>query len=140
MEIYQKKSKRVIEELESSEEMGLSTSQANKRLAKYGRNQFTPPAKESIYAKIFSKLKELLIVILLISGAISLLMGHMYDGIGIFAAVIIATTIAVVQEGKSDKAFEKLSQQSDNIRVKVLRACLKIKFESTFGIGLTHLN
>lgn len=121
MEIYQKKSKHVIEELESSEEMGLSTSEANKRLAKYGRNQFTPPAKESIYAKIFSKLKEPLIVILLISGAISLLMGHMYDGIGIFAAVTIATTIAVVQEGKSDKAFEKLSQQSDNIRVKVLR-------------------
>lgn len=121
MEIYHKESKQIIEELESSKESGLSTSEVNQRIALYGRNQFSPPPKESMYKKILDKLKEPLIIILLISGIISLLMEHIYDGIGIFAAVIIATAVAVIQEGKSDKAFEKLSQQSDDIRVKVLR-------------------
>jgi Ca2+-transporting ATPase len=85
------------------------------------KNQFAPPAKESISAKIFDNLKEPLIIILIVSGIISIAMGHGIDGIGIFAAVIISTMIAVIQEGKSDKAFEKLNPQSDDIRVKVLR-------------------
>ena len=121
MENYKKSSKQLVSELKTNTETGHSILEANVRLKHYGKNQFTPPAPESIFAKILDNLKEPLIIILMISGIISLLMDHIYDGIGIFAAVIIATTIAVVQEGKSDKAFEKLSQQSDNIRVKVLR-------------------
>ncbi len=121
MELYQKEAQQIVTELESSQDHGLSASEANERLKKYGKNQFTPPPKESIFAKIYDNLKEPLILILIISGVISILMGHIYDGIGIFAAVLIATTIAVIQEGRSDKAFEKLSQQSENINVKVLR-------------------
>ena len=121
MELYQKKEDQVVNELSSNIEKGLNTTEANQRLDKYGKNQFSPPPKESIFAKIFDNLKEPLIVILMISGFISLLMGHLYDGLGIFVAVLLATTIAVIQEGRSDKAFEKLSQQSENINVKVLR-------------------
>lgn len=122
MEFYGMEVGEVLREVVVCAETGLSTSEANARLAKFGKNQFTPPAKESIFTKILVNLKEPLIIILIVSGIISIAMGHGIDGIGIFAAVIISTMIAVIQEGKSDKAFEKLSQQSDDIRVKVLRS------------------
>jgi len=120
-EFYQKETGQILSELKTSEKIGLVTNETSERIKQYGKNQFTPPPKESMAAKIIDNLKEPLIIILMISGGISLLMGHIYDGIGIFVAVLLATTIAVIQEGKSDKAFEKLSQQSEDINVKVLR-------------------
>ena len=121
MEYFRKEVKQVLHDLDSDSVKGLTTLEAQARLKKYGKNEFSPPEKESIFAKIFDNLKEPLIVILIVSAVISLLMGHIYDGIGILAAVLIATTIAVVQEGRSDKAFEALSRQSENINVRVIR-------------------
>jgi Ca2+-transporting ATPase len=121
MNYYKENVNDILKELNCSLENGLSNEEADKRIQKYGKNQFTPPPKESVFSKIFDNLKEPLIIILMVSGFISILMGHFLDGIGIFAAVLIATSIAVIQEGRSDKAFEKLSQQGENINVKVLR-------------------
>lgn len=111
----------VIAELDSNEEKGLTTAEAEGRIIRYGKNVFTPKEKGSIFAKIIESLKEPLIIILLISGLISLAMEHIADGLGIFTAVFIATSISVIQEGKSDKAFEALSKLSDDVHVKVVR-------------------
>ena len=121
MDFFQKEAQEVIAELKSDEEMGLSTAEVEARILRYGRNVFTPKEKGSIFEKIFESLKEPLIVILLISGLISLAMNHLADGLGIFVAVLIATSIAIIQEGKSDKAFEALSKLSDDVHVKVMR-------------------
>ena len=121
MEFFQKEAQEVITELNSNEEMGLSAAEVETRIQRYGKNLFTPKEKESIFVKIFESLKEPLIVILLISGLISLAMGHIADGLGIFVAVLIATSISVIQEGKSDKAFEALSKLSEDVHVKVVR-------------------
>jgi P-type Ca2+ transporter type 2C len=122
MEFFQKEADRIIHELNSDQEKGLSVSVAASRLAKYGHNVFTPKQKENIFTKIWDNLKEPLIIILILSGVISVAMGHIADGIGIFVAVLIATTISVIQEGRSDKAFEALSEQSENVKVKVVRS------------------
>ncbi|HBW36936.1 calcium-translocating P-type ATPase, PMCA-type [Desulfosporosinus sp. BICA1-9] len=121
MDYFQKEVEDVILELKSNEEMGLTAAEAEARILRYGKNTFSPKEKESIFVKILESLKEPLIVILLISGLISLAMGHLADGIGIFVAVLIATSIAVIQEGKSDKAFEALSKLSEDVHVKVVR-------------------
>lgn len=121
MDYFLKEVYEVIAELDSNEEKGLLTAEAEVRTRRYGKNVFTPKERESIFAKIIESLKEPLIVILLISGLISLAMGHIADGLGIFVAVLIATSISVIQEGKSDKAFEALSKLSDDVHVKVVR-------------------
>ncbi|AET69124.1 plasma-membrane calcium-translocating P-type ATPase [Desulfosporosinus orientis DSM 765] len=121
MDFFQKEAEEVIIELQSNEETGLSAVEADKRIKQYGKNVFTPKEKDSIFAKIIDSLKEPLILILLISGVISLAMGHLADGLGIFAAVLIATSISIIQEGKSDKAFEALSKLSEDVHVKVVR-------------------
>jgi Ca2+-transporting ATPase len=121
VDFFQKEAEEVVKELNTNEESGLSTAEVEARILRYGRNVFTPKEKESIYKKIVANLKQPLIVILLISGLISLAMGHIADGLGIFIAVLIATSIAIIQEGKSDKAFEALSKLSDDVQVKVVR-------------------
>ena len=121
MDFFQKEVQEVIVELNSNEEMGLSTAEVEARILRYGKNVFTPKEKGSIFGKIFDALKEPLIVILLISGLISLAMNHIADGLGIFVAVLIATSIAIIQEGKSDKAFEALSKLSEDVHVKAVR-------------------
>ena len=121
MDFFQKDAQEVIDELKSNEELGLSTVEVEARALRYGKNIFTPKEKGSIFEKIFDSLKEPLIVILLISGLISLAMGHIADGLGIFVAVLIATSIAIIQEGKSDKAFEALAKLSEDVHVKVVR-------------------
>lgn len=93
MDFFQKEAQEVISELNSSEELGLATDEVEARIQRYGKNVFTPKEKGSLFAKIFDSLKEPLIVILLISGLISLAMGHLADGLGIFVAVLIATSI-----------------------------------------------
>jgi len=121
VDFFQKEAQEVIKQLNSNEELGLSTAEVEARILRYGKNVFTPKQKGSIFEKIFDSLKEPLIVILLISGLISLLMNHIADGLGIFVAVLIATSIAIIQEGKSDKAFEALSKLSDDVHVKAVR-------------------
>lgn len=121
MDYFQKEAGQVIEELNSNEEAGLTSSEAAERTKRYGQNIFSPKEKESIFAKILDNLKEPLILILLVAAAISLLMRHFTDGIGIFVAVLIATSISVIQEGKSDKAFEALSKLSEDVHVKTVR-------------------
>ncbi len=141
MDFFQREVEEVISELESNEEKGLSAAEAETRIQRYGKNVFTPKEKVSIFYKIFESLKEPLIVILLISGAISLAMGHIPDGVGIFVAVLIATSISVIQEGKSDKAFEALSKLSEDVHVKVVREgdiVLLTQSELTIG-DIVHL-
>ena len=121
MEHYKEEVKAVISELGSDAKHGLSSLLASRNIDRYGKNQFTPPVKESVIRKIIDNLKVLLIVILMISGVISIAMGRYYDGIGIFTAVIIATTIAVIMEGRSDKALEILTQQGEDENVRVIR-------------------
>jgi len=121
VDFFQKEAQEVISELNSHEETGLSTAEVEARILRYGKNVFTPKEKGSMFTKIIDSLKEPLIIILLISGSISLAMNHIVDGLGIFVAVLIASSIAIIQEGKSDKAFEALSKLSDDVQVKVVR-------------------
>jgi Ca2+-transporting ATPase len=101
---------------------GLSTELAEKRLNQYGKNKFTPPKKENIISQIIDNLKEPMIFILLLCGVISLFLGgKWYDTAGIFVAVLIATTIAIIQEGRAANTFEMLIKLSSNIKVKALR-------------------
>lgn len=136
MKIFLKDIEAVVSELQSDAEKGLSENEASERLLKYGKNAFTPKKKEGIFVKVLTHLKEPLILILLVSAVISLLMGHVIDGIGILVAVLLATGISVIQEGRSDKAFEALSNQSENTEVKVTRGGKKLNvLKSDITIG-----
>ena len=63
---YTQSSEEVLKNLDSSVE-GLSTAQAQERLANYGRNELEEGEKRSLLAKFLDQFKDLMIIILLVA-------------------------------------------------------------------------
>ena len=141
VDFFLKEAQEVIDELTSNEETGLSTAEVEARAQRYGKNAFTPQKKASFLKKVYESLKEPLIVILLVAAFISLAMGHIPDGLGILAAVLLASSISIIQEGKSDRAFEALATMSEDVQVKVVRdGQIKYVSQSDLTVGdIIHL-
>ena len=88
--------------------IGLSTTEANKRLKAIGLNVLPKGKRLTRIAVFFNQFKSALIYILLVAGTISLFLGEYIDAYIIFTAVILNVIIGFVQEGKAQKALQKL--------------------------------
>ena len=107
--------------------IGLSTQDVAKAKEKYGENEFSKPKERSAFVDILHVLKEPLMLILIIAGGLSFLVGEYEDGLGIFIAVLLGIIIGRLTEGHSKKAAEALSKSLDDIMVKVIRDGVKIQ-------------
>jgi Ca2+-transporting ATPase len=136
LEIYQKSVEDVCREYSVIKEIGLSKEEAIARQNRLGFNRMSPKVKKSFVVKVMEKLKEPLILVLLISSFISILVGEYIDGFGIFAAVAVATFIALFQEEKANRAWDLLSRSSEDYFVKVRRVGMVQKIrKSELTIG-----
>ena len=105
--------------------IGLSKDDVIKAKEKYGENVFSKPKERSAWRDVLHVLKEPLMLILIIAGGLSFLVGEYQDGIGIFIAVLLGILIGRLTEGRSKKASEELSKSLDDIMVKVVRDGIK---------------
>jgi Ca2+-transporting ATPase len=83
---------------------GLNQQEVEEMRNQYGSNEFTKPKERSLLSEILDVFKEPLMVILIVAGGMSMLVGEYQDGIGIFMAVLLGIIIGRVTEGKSRKA------------------------------------
>jgi Ca2+-transporting ATPase len=98
-----------FQELRTSSK-GLSQTEAEKRLKRFGLNKL-PEEKPFSRIKIFlGQLKSPLIYILLIAGIITLFLADYTDTIVIFGAVLLNTIIGYLQENKASQALRKLKK------------------------------
>ncbi len=114
MKEYLKQSKDVLRELSVSES-GLSSAEAEKRLAENGKNKLAEGKKESMLHRFFKQLAEpmtiILIVAAVVSGVLAIVEQHFpEDVIIIMAVVLINAILGVVQESKAEKAIEALQE------------------------------
>ncbi|OYP55665.1 calcium-translocating P-type ATPase, PMCA-type [Segatella bryantii] len=104
---------------------GLDDQQVADSRAKYGSNRLTPPRKTSLWMLYLDKYRDPIIQILLVAVAISLIMAFLendfVETIGIFIAVILATTIGFYFERDAAKKFGLLTAMNDDQMVKVRR-------------------
>jgi len=111
---------------------GLSSSAVIENRKKYGANIITPPQKIPEWKKFLTKFDDQTIKILLFAALISMIMafvsifilhgeGSLIDSLGILIAVTLATTVAYLNERKSNREFELLNKQKEEIKVTVLR-------------------
>ena len=91
---------------------GLTPREANERLRVYGSNEIRAERGISRAAVFTKQFKDPLIIILLIATAISALVGELIDSTIIIAIVILAVTVAFIQEYKSEKAIEALRKMT----------------------------
>ena len=97
----------VLKSVEATEQ-GLSSSEAQKRLAEYGRNELEEGEK-NLLVKFIEQFKDLMIIILVAAAILSVITSggeDIADAIIILAVVIINAAFGVYQEGKAEEAIE----------------------------------
>ena len=115
----------VLSAVDSSAD-GLSTRQAQERLAKYGLNKLKEAEKPSLVQRFVTQLKDPMLIILLAAAAVSALTGMLSghsewaEVIIILAVVLLNAILGVIQESKAEAAIEAL-QNMTAATCKVLR-------------------
>lgn len=104
---------------------GLTTAEVQGRREKYGANVLTPPSREPWWKQFLSKFDDPVIRILIIAAVLAIVAGisegKFTEGIGIIIAVLLATTLAFVNEFKANKEFDILNKVNDDLPIKVIR-------------------
>ena len=104
---------------------GLSSEEVIKSRKKYGSNKIINKKKNTFLSLIIESLNDPIIKILLFALCIKILFlfhdSNIYETLGIAISIFLASFISALSEYGSEKAFEKLEEENNNINVKVLR-------------------
>ena len=93
---------------------GLTTAQAQERLAKYGPNKLKEAEKPTLLQRFIEQLKDPMLIILLVAAGVSALTGMLAgenewaEVIIILAVVLLNAILGVFQESKAEAAIEAL--------------------------------
>ncbi|WP_144394604.1 cation-translocating P-type ATPase [Pleionea sediminis] len=100
--------------------LGLTTAEAEKRLAKYGPNELPKPSPPGLIFLFLKQFKSPFIYVLLIAAIVSFALAQTLNGIFILAVLLLNASIGCVQEFSAEKAAQALNalvpQQSNVIR------------------------
>src|SRR5690606_30757839 len=87
---------------------GLTESESEKRREEFGPNQLASQKRQGAWRRLLAQFNNLLIVVLLVSGVVSLFLNQWIDAAVIFAVVVINALIGFIQEGKAERALEAI--------------------------------
>jgi Ca2+-transporting ATPase len=102
---------RAFARVESSPE-GLSSSEAARRLAKFGPNELRAALRVTPWEILFEQFKNVLIIILLIATLLSFFLGHGLEAIAIAVIVMFAVVLGFIQEYRAERAIEALREMA----------------------------
>ncbi len=104
---------------------GLSAEEVARSRERHGTNVLTPAKRTPWWRLYLEKYDDPVIRLLLIAAALAAgvgaIEGDMVDGVGIIIAVVLATTLAFLNEFKARRAFDILNEVSDEIPATVVR-------------------
>ena len=107
----------VLATLATDAQRGLSQAEATARLAKYGRNELASEDPVPAWKKFLAQFKDVLVILLLIATAISVVLWLVerdsalpYEGIVIFAIVLLNAFLGYIQEARAESAVAALRQ------------------------------
>lgn len=104
---------------------GLTEKEVSESRSKYGNNEITNKKQNGFLKLLFESLGDPIIKILLIALAIKTIFliqnFDWYETIGIMIAIFLASFISSISEYGSEKAFERLQEESSKIKCKVKR-------------------
>ncbi len=104
---------------------GLTDSQVLESQKIYGSNILTPPKRDPWWKLFLEKFDDPVIRILLIAAIIAIgigfIDGRFVEGVGIIVAVLLATSLAFINEYKAGKEFDILNNVNNDVGVKAIR-------------------
>jgi Ca2+-transporting ATPase len=104
---------------------GLTAEQVKRNRQDYGSNILTPPKRDPWWKLYLEKFADPVIRILMMAAVIAITVGWMdgeyVEGLGIIIAILLATTLAFLNEYQASQEFDALNQVYDQVSVKVIR-------------------
>ncbi|HOW91072.1 MAG TPA: cation-translocating P-type ATPase [Anaerolineaceae bacterium] len=91
---------------------GLTTAEAQRRLAQYGPNQLLEKPRRTYLQMIIEQLKSFVILLLIGAAILSAVLGEPVEAIAIIAIVLLNTVLGVVQESRAEEALAALKRMS----------------------------
>lgn len=110
---YQKETEVVLKGLGSTRD-GISSLEAQKRLAEFGPNELQEKKKKTILLMLLDQFKDFMILVLIGAAIIAGIIGEPADTLVIIAIVIINAIIGFIQEYRAEKAMEALKKMAAN--------------------------
>ncbi len=104
--------------LGSNAKTGLSSEEAEKRLAQYGPNQLQEAPGKSLPARFLAQFSDFMILVLMLAAAISFVISLLegkadyIDPCIIFSIILVNAVLGVVQEAKAERSLAALKQLS----------------------------
>jgi magnesium-transporting ATPase (P-type) len=120
---------KILSELDSDSERGLSGDEVKKRLEKFGPNRIRSGEMTPWYVILLHQFMDPLIYILLLAALVSLLFREIIDASVILVVVLLNGSIGFMQEYRARKAIRSLSEMSAP-KAKVVRDGEEMEVES----------
>lgn len=99
-------------ELLNTRQQGLSSADAEEKLARYGPNVLEEAKRRSVALMFLSQFKDVMILILLVAAIVSGFIGDLTDTIVILVIVFLNAIIGFMQEYRAEKAMQALKQMA----------------------------
>lgn len=118
MDYKQTNLEKIIKEFNSDPNDGLQSEQVEKNHEKYGSNEFDEQERSTLFSKILEQFKEVMNLILVFAGFLSLYISisdpdHGFaEPIIIFLIVLINMSVTIYSEGQAEDAIESLKNVS----------------------------
>ena len=125
---YSKSTSELLDSFNVSKD-GLSAEQVEQAVTTYGYNELTEKKKKGPLVVFLEQFKDLLVLILIIAGIISIATGNIESTIVIFAVIIMNAILGTVQHFKAEKSLKSLKALSAPL-AKVIRDGVKIEIPS----------
>ena len=136
MKEYLASAEEVLDEQKSSAESGLTSAEAQSRLASVGPNKLKEEEKTPLWIRFFQQMADPMVIMLIVAAVISAVTGMIQgesewaDVIIIMTVVIINSALGVIQEAKSEEALAALQEMSA-AQSKVIRDGKQISLHSS---------
>ncbi|ORZ10062.1 Ca-transporting ATPase [Lobosporangium transversale] len=126
---FTRTSKAILDHFKVDPDKGLTSTQAEAALKKYGKNELPEDDPTPLWEMILEQFKDQLVIILLVAAAVSLVLAAVEEDnsgtafvepIVILLILIANAAVGVIQESNAEKAIEALKEYSPH-EAKVLR-------------------
>jgi Ca2+-transporting ATPase len=106
----------MLGEFDTGEISGLSSEEAEKRLAEEGYNEIPSARRKGIFSIAFEVLREPMFLLLVAVGSIYFVLGEILEGSILLSFVLVVMGITFFQERRTERALEALRDLSSPAR------------------------
>ena len=87
---------------------GLGDAEAAERLRRHGPNRLPEPPRRGPLQRLLAQFENVLVLVLIGAGVVTLFLGHLTDAAVIFGVVVVNALVGFVQEGRAEQAIDAI--------------------------------